>query len=124
MKGALYSSFLKAFVSYNEKQIHCWSELSGKQLFKVDIYQETGSHQISTVCFSEKRRLFFVMATDFKLHVYNENFICVGSVMTDAGVVQQAQYYDKMDAVMTAGMNGCIILQLQIKCKYSPETAI
>lgn len=64
------------------------------------------------------------MATDFKMHIYNENFICVSSIFTDAGVVQQAQYYDKMDSVVTAGMNGCIILQLQIKCKYDPETAI
>ena len=74
-KGIIYSFNTKAFVTWNEKQIHMWSELTAKPIFKVNFYEETKSHSIASVCYSPVKMLYFVISTDFKMHVFNENMI-------------------------------------------------
>jgi len=75
--GCLYNPNTKAFVSYNQKQIHVWNELTGMRIFKIDLYQETKSHNISAFCYSRQKMLYFVISTDNRLHTFNENMICV-----------------------------------------------
>jgi hypothetical protein len=54
IRGVIYNPNMKAFVSYNAKQIHVWSELSGASLFKVDFQQETKSHNVAAMAYSVK----------------------------------------------------------------------
>ena len=110
MIGALYSPTTKAFVSYSDKQIHVWNELTGKMIFRIHLFEETKSHCIASMCYSEARRLYFVIATDFKMHVFNENLICVDTVKTETRLVHRCQYYDKEDIIVTAGVDGCVLL--------------
>lgn len=87
VKGVLYNPNTKAYISYNEKQIHVWAELTGASLFKVDFFQETKSHQIACMCYSAQHMLYLVLATDFKLHVFNENLIHVDGIASKTRLV-------------------------------------
>ncbi len=103
------------FVSYNEKQVHAWNEFTGQQQLKVNFYEETKSHAISCMCYSQERQLYFIISTDFKLYIFNENLIMAASVAIKAGLINQCTYYDRESLLLTVGVEGCNLLQLSIK---------
>lgn len=95
VKAVIYNQNSKVFVSYNDKQIHVWNELTGANLFKVNFYEETKSHTIAAMCYSLSKGLYFVIATDFKMHVFNENMINVDSLISKTRLVHQAYFYEE-----------------------------
>ena len=93
VKDVLFNPNTKAFVSYNEKQIHVWSQQTGEQLFVVNFFEETRSHQISCMTYSLQHYLYLVISTDFKLHVFNENLILVESIPMKTRLINQCYFY-------------------------------
>ena len=94
-------------MSYNEKQIHVWSQQTGEQLFVVNFFEETRSHQISCMTYSLQHYLYLVISTDFKLHVFNENLILVESIPMKTRLINQCYFYEKEQLLVTAGIDGC-----------------
>ena len=120
----LYNPNMKAFVSCNEKQIHVWGQHDGAQLFQVNFFEETKSHAISCFCYSRKHMVFFVISTDFKLHVFNENMIHVCEVHMKTSLISYCFFYEPHNLLVCGGVDGCYIFQLQIHCKYTPQMAL
>ena len=61
--------------------------------------------------YSSKHQLYFVLATDFKLHVFNENLIKVGdSIPSRTRLVHYCEFYEQEQMLITAGLDGCVIL--------------
>lgn len=73
------------------------------------------------MCYSIKHELFFVISTDFMLQVYNHNMIRLASLdMMKASQCHHVLFYDDQDVLITSGVQGCLVFQLQILTKHDP----
>lgn len=91
----MYNQNTRAFVTCSNKSMHVWSELSGEQLFKSVLVEDTKSSRISTFGYCHKSMLYFVFSTDFKMHVFNESLIHVTTLNTQLSVVRDAILRDE-----------------------------
>jgi hypothetical protein len=133
IKEVLYNEMIKSNVSYNEKQLHVWNDKG--QVNQVEVLADTGSQEISCVCYCPQYLLYFVASTDFKLHVFNEHLLLVGWLPLDVSQIHcmvfipgkekkrshdgpSQLYWDKL---VTGGINGCYMFPFRMLSKYKPQ---
>ena len=101
--------------------LQTWNALTGSPILKVNFFEETKSHQIAVACYSPEQMLYFVFATDFKLHCFNENLVKVASVHSKTRLVRQCEWHDREKMLLTAGVDGCCLLKLRINSSHSAK---
>jgi hypothetical protein len=74
VKDVFFNPSVQLFVSYSEKGLHAWNPETTEQVYYVNFLEATGSKQVSCVIYSERYHLYFAMAYDFKMLIFNENF--------------------------------------------------
>ena len=80
-----------------------------------------------------KEHLYFACTKNFELLVFNEYLNCVEKMPLNVRLVQQCIFvddpnssdtYPKKCNLITAGVQGCFIVQLEINYTYQPRQAI
>ena len=94
-----------------------------QDLSKPKSFSES-SRQISCMCYSVKQHLYFACTKNFKLLVFNEYLNCVEELPLNVRLVQQCIFVDETNQLITAGVQGCFIVDLDIVYMYPPEQAI
>jgi len=79
---------------------------------------------ISCVCYSKKWHLYFACTKNFRLLVFNEYLNCVEELALNMRLVQQCIFVDETSQLITAGVQGCFIVDLSIHYTYPPRQAI
>lgn len=74
------------------------------------------------MCLSAKHLMYFVISTDFVMHVFNANMICCASMPSQCRMVKHAEIHN--DLMITVGSDGLVILQLRIKQDHDPKIAV
>ena len=87
-------------------------------LFKKDI------DQVTCMCYSEQFHLYFVCTRSLVLMVLNEYLNVVVTLPLDIRLVQKCIFIDETQQLLTAGVAGCFLIQLNINYKYDPRQAI
>ena len=83
------------------------------------------NRQISCICYSKKYYLYFAFTRNFKLIVLNEYLNQVGpDIPLNIRLVQKCMFLDETMELITAGVQGCFIIQLNIQYTYPPRQAI
>lgn len=74
-----------SYLSFTEKHMHLWrvmkkdkEGLYAKNQYDVRLLEHTNSHTISCIAYSNSLHLYFLMSTDFRLHIFNEYLFYVG----------------------------------------------
>lgn len=101
-----------------------WSIVTGDLLFRVDFLQETKSPAIASMCYSRRYMLYFVLSTDFKLHIYNGNLIRVSEVPLQTSLLRYCLFYDENSLFIAGGIDGVCVFEVQVNYKYSPMQAL
>lgn len=114
VKKIIYNPNIRAFVSYNEKQMHIWKEDNAVQLNQITFFDETQSHNISCIVYSPKNFLYFAVSTDFKLFLFNEHLILIGWLPLDVRLVHYMYFCETNSVLITAGIDGCFMFKLNL----------
>ena len=131
--GIIYNPNAMCFASFNEKGIHVWNKETCTKIFQASF--ELGMTQdlskpksfseasrlISCVCYSRKWHLYFACTKNFKLLIFNEYLNCVEEIPLDVRLVDQCIFIDETSQLITAGVQGCFVIDLAIHYSYSPR---
>ena len=138
-------------VSYSNKQIHVWTsadmlnnakgfnpyekdqlnevefqkqELPAKSLFVCRFFEVSKSHQIAYITYSQVRGLYFIASTDLKLHVLNDFLCYIGWWPIKTRSVNFMEYIDESQTLLTAGVDGCYMYQVNFKKTFDPKQSL
>eukprot|EP00347_Sterkiella_histriomuscorum_P010595 403375671 len=92
----------RAYVSYNEKNLHVWKPETEEQIFF----------------------LYLAISNDFKLHIFNEHLHHIKALPLKIRLINFAYFYEKESKLITAGIDGCFMFEFQMICKYEPKQAV
>ena len=92
-------------VSFSSKHIHVWDCVTGDQIISKSLDAD-----ISAITYSHKLHIYFVVTTDFKLHIYNEYLCYVGQFPFLIRLISYLWYDDKEDVITAAGVDGCYVI--------------
>ncbi|CDW78455.1 wd repeat-containing protein 87 [Stylonychia lemnae] len=134
VKSIFWNPNTKAYVSYNEKNLHVWKPETEEQIFYVNFFDETKSHQISCIVYSSKYhvrnlkpkflQLYLAISNDFKLHIFNEHLHHIKALPLKIRLINFAYFYEKESKLITAGIDGCFMFEFKMECKYEPKQAV
>lgn len=124
VKKIFYNKNIRSYVSYNEKQLHVWREDNGEQVQSINFFDETQSHQISCIVYSQEHMLYLAISTDFKLHIFNEHLIRVGWMPLNVRLIYHAFFYEEKSTLITAGIDGCFMFRFTVNSKYEKERGV
>lgn len=79
--------------------------------------------KITCLCYSKKMFLYFAFTTSNKLIVLNEYLNIVSSVKMQIRTVQKCFFIEETEQLVTAGVQGCHLIQLKITFKYEARRA-
>ena len=112
----IYNENIGGYLSCTNKQIHVWKSMEssdegsfGKSQFTIKFFEETGSHNISCLCYCKSLYLYFVVSTDFKLHVFNEYLFYIGHFSLQSRLVNFISIIDENLLLVTGGIDGCFL---------------
>lgn len=89
----------------------------GKKKEKLDL------QRITCLCYSKKMFLYFAFTTSNKLIVLNEYLNIVSSLKLQIRTVQKCFFLEDTEQLVTAGVQGCHLIQLKITFKYEARRA-
>ena len=112
-------------VTWNLKEMQFWCPDTGKKTGALKIADVSRSHTtISTIAFSHKFRLYLVVTADFRMFIMNELLNIVSQIdMSAIRLINFAQFNDKDETLVVAGIRGVFIFDFKYKGKYPPKQA-
>jgi hypothetical protein len=116
-----------AYLSFTDKQMHLWrimkkdkEGLYAKIQFNVRLLEHTNSRNISCIAYSNTLYLYFLVSTDFKLHIFNEYLFYVGFFNLPSRLVSYICIIDEKRQIITGGVDGCFQYQIMLSNNYDP----
>lgn len=68
--------------------------------------------------------LYFILSSDFKLHIYNGNLIRVQEIGLQTSLLTQSCFYDDANLYLAGGIDGVYVFNVKVDMKYSPSLAL
>ena len=147
---ALITIFISTFVSYDDKYLHSWNPETRKAVASINFTEaeaamqsssggtnapkagsggqktqpQTIQSQISCLCYSKKRNLYFACSKNFRLIVFNEHLNVVTWQLMPCGLITNLVFHDKGDQLIASGKEGCFLIDMEITFSYDPVMAI
>lgn len=114
----------RCFTSFNDKELVVWNPLTEETLFKYLYCENAGLKQITCLCYSESCFLYFAFTRSKKLCVFNEYLNLVKTIKLKIRTVQKCFFVDSTKQLITAGVEGCHLIQMNIQFMYSARRSI
>ena len=76
---------------------------------------------VTCVCYSSRYHLYFVCTRALVVHVLNEYLSVVVTLPLNIRLVQKCVFVDETQQLITAGVDGCYLIQMKIHYKYDPR---
>ncbi len=99
-----------------------WDPLTLERYFNKTFVSD--KELIKCMCYSKKWHLYFACTTNFKLLILNEFLNIMKEIPLEIGLVQSMHFIDESCQLITAGVYGAYLIDMIVKYKYEPKTAI
>ena len=73
----------------------------------INVLDICGSHEISCMTYSHLYQIYFIVTTDFKLHVLNEYLNYIGWYPFKIRLIKFINFEDEGSKLIVAGIDGC-----------------
>ena len=109
VKGILWNQTYKVFGIWDDSQFYIYDPRKERVLhfFKGFKHVVPGSHYIKKIIYSSKYQLYFIIADDFRIHLFSERLVLLRSFSPDTRLVYDCLIDETTDTFYTAGVNGC-----------------